>query len=504
MLRDGGGMPFTTHRRPYLLPIYNHWHKRMVVIGGRQIEKSTMLSNLMLVPAAADQGYRSLFVSPTDRHTRTFAYDKLDGTLNSSPHLAALLGKERVGNLYHKEFQNGSSILLRSAYLTATSARGIPADQLMIDEAQDMISDHLPVLQETLTHSHKAEFGRRTVIAGTALTPECMIGEYWQAHSTQGEWLIKCSAGHETMVELESLSEKGIVCTHKTGEGTCGKLLDPVHGRWQHLYPSRAQGGFVGYRIPQVINPMVFDHWDEIRFKLRSYSNAKLHQEVLGRSYEVGTKPINRTQLLTCEKEKQMSTKLEFIEQPILSVDWGYGDVSYTVVHVAGWNQRNNWQIIFAKKYKLGEEIDPEYQLQDILRLNAIFRCVYMGVDWGAGWGQNARLRAKSKKVADFIHSHGQKTMLKYQPAIDRYTTNRTESMTNLFEAFKTQRVETFKGYTEEFGQDYLNIVTVQDRFGHVMYQHAPSRPDDSVHSALYGYLIGRMMRNEIQPLVEK
>ena len=124
MLRDGGGMPFSMDRRPYLLPIYNHWHKRMVVIGGRQIEKSTMLSNLMLIPAAADVGYRSLFISPTDRHTRTFAYDKLDGTLNSSPYLVALLGKERVSNLYHKEFQNSSSILLRSA-----AAVGIPVSQ---------------------------------------------------------------------------------------------------------------------------------------------------------------------------------------------------------------------------------------------------------------------------------------------------------------------------------------------------------------------------------------
>lgn len=506
MLRDDGGMPFTTEGRPYLLPIYDHWHPKMVIIGGRQIEKSTTLSNLVLVPAVTERGYRSLIVSPTDIHTSTFAYDKLDGTLNASPNLMKLLGgKPRVANLHHKEFKNTSSILLRSAYLTARSARGIPADQLLVDEAQDMIPDHLPVLAETLTHSHKLDFGRRIIIAGTALTPECMIGEYWADHSTQGEWVIKCSAGHDNIIEFENLSEKGLICSHKDN-GTCAKLLNPINGRWVHMYPSRkALDLYVGYRIPQVINPMVFSHWKDIVAKLRTYSNARIQQEVLGRSYESGQKPISRSHLIRMERNKySISSSQEYIEMPVMGVDWGYGDVSYTVVTIGGWNQRNNFQIIFSKKYRLGEEIEPDYQVEDILRLAHRFGIVHIGCDWGAGWGPNAQIRAKYGRMSDFIHSHGLKTFMKWSKNIGRYTINRTESMTSLFEAIKSGRVEAFQGYTDEHGQDYLNVNGTTDRFGHVIYTHAPSRPDDSVHSALYAYLIGRLMRREINPLIEE
>lgn len=508
-LRDGGGMPFTTDRRPYLLPIYDRWHKRMVIAGGRQIEKSTTLSNLMLMPAVAEPGFRSLMVSPTDTHTRTFAYDKLDGTLNASPNLVKLLGgRPRIDNLYHKEFANGASILLRSAYLTARSARGIPADQLLIDEAQDMIPDHLPVLAETLTHSHNDDFGRRICIAGTALTTECMIGEFWADHSTQGEWTMRCSAGHYNITEVENLGESGLICSHKDEHNsTCGKPLDPAAptSRWVHGFPGRKDKGlYVGYRIPQVINPMVLDHWSDIILKLRTYSNARIHQEILGQSYESGAKPVSKSLLLYAEKPVSMSTTLQFVEQPFMGVDWGYGDISYTVVTIGGWNQRNNFQIIYAKKFRIGEEVEPEYQVNAILWLAQRFNVAGIGCDWGAGWGQNARIKAKFQHMYEFIHSHGLKTLIKWNKTTKRYTLNRTESMTNLFEAYKTRRIETFQGYTEQLGQDYLNVSGSEDRFGHIVFTHAPSRPDDGVHSALYAYLLARLSRREIQPLLEE
>ena len=499
-------MPFSMAGRPYLHPIYNAWHPRMVVIGGRQIEKSTLLSNLMLMPAAARRGFRSLLVNPTDTHTKTFAYDKLEGTINASPYLQKILGKTRIDNLKHKEWMNGSSILLRSAYLTARSARGIPADQLLIDEAQDMIPDHLPVLAETLTHSHDSDFGRRIVIGGTALIPECMIGEYWAEYSTQGEWVVKCPAGHDNIIEIDNLSEKGIICTHKDPTGTgCGKLVDPTNGRWVHLFPERRDKGlYVGYRIPQVINPMVHSHWEEIVTKLNTYSNSRIHQEVLGRSYEVGTQPISKSDLVRAEKDVEMSEKLEFFENAVMGIDWGYGDVSYSVVTIGGWNQRQKWQVIYAKKYKLGEEIDPVYQLNDILRLVQKFKVVYIGCDWGAGWGQNARLKAKFPRTADFIYSHGQKTKLKWSQSVNRYTANRTETMTDLFESIKMGNVEFFKGFTSEFGQDFLNVRGTLDTMGRVMYTHKTSLPDDAVHAVSYGHLIGRIMRKDIQPLLEE
>jgi len=495
-LRDGGGMPFTFTRRPYLYPLYDRWHKRMVVIGGRQIEKSSFLSNMMLLPAVAQldglRGFRTLYVAPTDKHTRTFAYDKLDGTLRASPLLRELLGKEVVDNLYHKEFSNGSSVLLRSAYLTADSARGIPSDQLLVDEAQEMIPSHLPVLQETLTHSHHDRFGRRILITGTANTPDCLIGSYWADYSTQGEWVTRCPKGHENIMEIENIGTTGPICSK------CQQNLNVLEGQWVHQAPGK-KDMYIGYRIPQVINPMVLDHWDELYNKLKTYSNARISNEILGRSYELGVKPITTSDLRRAANRLPMSVDQQYIPQPIMGVDWGYGDISYTVVTIGGWNQHGKFQVIFCKRFKVGHEVNPLYQVRYILEIAKKFRVVFMGLDFGAGWSQNTRIRTDFPKCSEFVYAHGQKALIKWNRNLKKYIVSRTESMTHLFEAMKSQTIEVFEGYVEEFGQDFLNVAVATDKLGRILYTHSPLRPDDAIHSLNYCFLVARMMRKDIQ-----
>jgi hypothetical protein len=209
--------------------------------------------------------------------------------------------------------------------------------------------------------------------------------------------------------------------------------------------------------------------------------------------------------LKASEQEKPMSVRCERIRDAVMGIDWGYGDVSYSVVTIGGWNQHNDFEIIYTKKYRLGEEVNPEYQFRDVLNLFAQFNCLIMGVDYGAGWGQNARLKARlGNRCVEFIYSHGQKNLLKYSQIAGRYTMNRTESMSQLFEAFKAGRIKTFQSHSENFGNDYMNISATQDSLGRVLYQHSPSKPDDVVHSANYAFTVARIMRKELNPILEQ
>ena len=457
----------------------------------------------MFVPAATLPGYRTLFVAPTEIHMSLFAHDKLSGTLRASPLLQRMLGKAIVDNVKHKEFENGSSILLRAAYLTARSARGIPADQLLIDEAQEMIPDHLPVLAETLTHSHQEDFGRRIVVAGTANTPDAMIGDYWERFSSQGEWVIRCKKGHPNTVQLENLDERGLICTRKIAGGTCGEVLDPRNGQWEHMYPSRAKEGlYVGFRIPQPINPTVHAHWDEFWAKIKTYTTADIYMEVLGISYEAGTKPISIRDLRKCETKLQVSTAQEYIERPVMGIDWGEGEVSFTVVTIGGWNQRNKFQVIFAKRFRLGQEVDPLYQAGYILDLARRFGVVMIGADWGGGWTQNTILRNKFGRVVEFVYSHSLKHELKYAKGTNKYTANRSATMTSLFEAIRGEGFEFYDGYVDEFGPDFDAVTATKDKLGRVLYVHSVTKPDDAVHSLNYAYIIGRLMRKDLKPVV--
>jgi hypothetical protein len=53
--------------------------------------------------------------------------------------------------------------IIRAAFHCADPARGIDADLLLGDEFQDIASGHLPVLEETLSHSDL----RQVVLTGT-------------------------------------------------------------------------------------------------------------------------------------------------------------------------------------------------------------------------------------------------------------------------------------------------------------------------------------------------
>jgi len=48
-------------------------------------------------------------------------------------------------------------VFVRAAYHSADAARGISADLLLVDEFQDIAAGDLPVLQETLSHSHPSD-----------------------------------------------------------------------------------------------------------------------------------------------------------------------------------------------------------------------------------------------------------------------------------------------------------------------------------------------------------
>ena len=86
-----------------------------------------------------------------------------------------------------KRFANGSLIHFRSAHLSPDRVRGITADQLAIDEIQDILADHIPVILETISHSNY----KYQIYAGTPKTYENTLQQQWEK-TTQCEFLIKC------------------------------------------------------------------------------------------------------------------------------------------------------------------------------------------------------------------------------------------------------------------------------------------------------------------------
>jgi hypothetical protein len=141
--------------RPYLIAPYQSPSRRLVIRASRQVEKTTFLVNTILHTAVSRPGSHIIFVCPRLEQARVFSNSRLLPTIYESPVIQrVLLGRRKsklqVMNLH---FANRSKVYIRAAFHSADPVRGIDGDLLLADEFQDIASGHLPVLEETLSHS---------------------------------------------------------------------------------------------------------------------------------------------------------------------------------------------------------------------------------------------------------------------------------------------------------------------------------------------------------------
>ncbi|NMC34676.1 MAG: hypothetical protein GYA36_19815 [Veillonellaceae bacterium] len=304
MPQKGRLRPFSFRKREYLIPIYDRPDRHILLMFGRQSEKSTTLGNKLLALMALLPYYKVLYVSPSQTQTRKFSQDRIAQPLVVSPRLRELVGAISPDNIHQKVFvRNQSSIELRYAFLNPDRVRGVPADHLVIDELQDVFIDSVPVLEETLSASDRPTHAGWKTMAGTPKSLDNTMAHYWSL-STQSELVIPCERHGETnrpgtwhwiIAGEANIGKKGMICEK------CGNLVNryhPLRG-WVDTVPGAK---IRGYRLPQILAPYVKDsQWDEkIIYKYNSYGRAQFLNEVLAIPWEQGVRPITQGEIMSC------------------------------------------------------------------------------------------------------------------------------------------------------------------------------------------------------------
>jgi hypothetical protein len=492
---DGG---FKT--RPYLTPIYNGNHRRLLLKCARQVEKSTTLGNRLLTLSILRPFFRSLYIAPTAPQSSRFSADRLNRPLMTSPGLLQIKASMPVDNILLKEFPNHSTITLGSVYYEADRMRGIPADLVNIDEFQDIISKNIPVIEESLSHS-RPEY-RYFWGAGTPKSLDNPIEIYWDRFSTQNEWTVPCerhSPVHWNILTIRSIGTEGIICDQ------CGQRIFAAQGKWQITGDPQAK--FHGYRISQLMVPWM--PWEEILDRLKRYPTDLFYNEVLGISYDSGRRPLTRQQIIRCCKP-DLGMSLHDLQNfcrtykssPLfMGVDWGTGEVSFTTIIIMAYHPKyqNALTIIFAKKF-IGEEAEPTKQLQHIFNLIGNHNIRMTGTDWGFGHYENDALLRKfgRSRVVPYMYSSEARRKVRWDADLRRYMVNRTAIMSDIFNAIKRKvfafpRESEFMDYV---GSDYLNIFAeYSPRSRQTLYNHPPDRPDDAFHATIYATLASMLIR---------
>ena len=497
-------VPFSFDKRRYLRLPYDTPAKRVLLKTARQVEKSTLLGNKALAYCCINPSFNVLYVSPSNQQTKTFSQDRLREPMETSDVLKSWTTSKLSDSVYTKKFINRSQITLRYAYHNADRVRGIPADCIDIDEIQDINTDNIPVIEECASHSPHKIF----IYSGTPKSYDNPIEKYWSDYSTQNEWVVPCDCTsgeggrYWNVLGEENIGKQGLICSR------CGKPLDPDHqdAQWAMMNASilgseRVKQPFEGYRIPQLMVPWV--EWPNILHKYNTLSRAVFFNEVLGLSFDSGTRPLTRQDVvdncrpeitLTQECLNEVKASLGGASPVYMGVDWGGGsENSYTVVSLGAY-LRDRFQIFYIHRFE-GAEAEPQEQLEIIEKLIRHWGVTLVGADYGGGFFQNDFLRRRfgREKIVTYQYSQpGQK--IKWHPELFRYLVHRTEVMSDIFSALKRRDVLAFPNwdqFQDPFGNDILNIFSeYNEQQRQLQYKKSPDCTDDSFHSILLTFLV--------------
>ena len=496
--------------------------RKMLMIFGRQCEKSTTIGNTLISLANLTPYLRLLYVTASNPQMREFSDERLRSVISNSQKLLSLTGYNIKGaretqNVQTKRWLNQSKILLRSVYRSPDRVRGIASDVLAIDELQDIYTDSLPVIEEVLFHCEQPG-GPISIYAGTPKTLDNPLEFYWSRYSTQNEWMCKCTGcGHWQFIEEPNIGKEGLICIK------CSKSINPIEDSGQWVCTGSPDREWNGFRLPQPIVPFaymhdreVFErHWTGLLNKQKRYPRQKFLNEVMARSHDSGTKPVTFAEVQKCCVSDSWVIPTEVTvelkkEKTWAGVDWGTGDGSYTILSIWKYDSGGRFSLVFAKRYE-GRESDPEYSWRNIIEVCRLYNVNRVGCDWGFGFYTNAQLRSAlgQNRVTLYQHTGSQKEKVRWDQKGGKFTTHRNRVLQDLFTLIKkgpTSGGVSFPKWDimETFAQDILCIYSeFSEARREVVFNHPRGTPDDFTHTMCYAFLVSQfdIQRRELYRL---
>lgn len=375
---------------------------------GRQVAKSSSIAARSILQCASIPFFSTLFIGPQYETIRRLSQNYVGPFIEQSPVRSLFLGKSAAHSVLQRTFKNNSKMIFSFAFLSADRTRGISADQLLVDECQELAKEHIPILLETMSGSRWKGI---EAYAGTPKSLENTIEMLWSGRygSSMAEWVVKCHrCGYwnvpakkhdlEAMIgpwrEDISYEKPATLCAK------CRRYIWPHTGRWVHGREDR-RWGFAGYHIPQIIMPMHYadrEAWRKLLGKMEGAGNTPKHvfmNEVCGESEDTGSRVVTLTELqkacvlpwecgLTAAEQ---AFNRDDYTHTVLACDWGGGGedgLSYTVFAVLGLRGDGKIDVIFGYR-----SLTPHDHIREAKLAIAIanrFKCQTIAHDYtGAG-----------------------------------------------------------------------------------------------------------------------
>jgi len=520
------GKDFSFDRYPMQVAFYDGRFPRMLFKTSRQVGKSVTLAGLNILECCVTPHFSTMFVSPSKEQTTRFSSSRLTKIMKYSPKIRDnFLQTDLTDRVFHKQFTNGSEMLLTYACDDAERLRGPTTHRNMYDEVQDMLYDPVIIIgNETMSNS---DFQFETY-AGTPLTMENTIQYLWET-STQNEWIMKCEAcGSRQYIDSDkALGKHGPICI-KPG---CGAYLNPFEGGWVALNPPREENNenfyvkLHGFHLNQLILPsnvpkamekfgqeaaeLAQRRWDRILAKHNApgYSEARFNNEVIGVSDAVGTRLLTQEELERCCDERwplvpePNQNVFRQFSAIVAGVDWSGGGttgISRTVLWICGWEiAEQRYRLLYYKVYTGRNPVDI---VDDIAAHCLRYRVQMVVGDAGEGHLANNLLAKKIGARRVYQLQYGSQKKALTWNGVDRFTGDRTILIDNYFMLLKRGGVAF--GPKKQMSVAFDDILNEYEEItlqGKKVWRHSPQKPDDCLHAGLFSWVAHRIVSGDLQ-----
>lgn len=518
------GHPFSLADYTFYSDIYDGVYDALLLKTGRQVAKSTTLSNFLIAEACGTPHWKSLFVSPSQEQTTKFSQTRVGKTIFYSPEIRQnWVSKELSSRVFQKMFTNGSELAFSFAADDPDRARGVSADRVAYDEIQDILYDEVvPVINECMGNS---DYGYETY-AGTPKSMENTIQTLWD-WSSQTEWIIKCDAcsKHQFFVTDKCIGKNGPICLH------CGGYLNVRAGFWAdtRTYTPNVSKRIKGFHISQFMLPKnvpaaqprdsksqdaALKRWHRILEKFETYPTARFKNEVIGVSDAIGTRLISKEELealcldYTVDEYPDSNLLMSEIRHVVAGCDWSGGGTqgnSRTVLWIWGL-VRGDREHVFKLKTLYFKIYPDTNAISGGVIDHVVEKCTQFGVeiivgDAGEGALPNANLRerlgmhrALQVQYRGSMNANANPRVF-YWNKIDRYLADRTAMIDHFFMFIKRQGViyPNVKQMIMPI-RDMLNEYEEVTQQGRKVWRHAPSQPDDCLHAQIFGWIAAKLV----------
>ena len=229
------GIPRSFLAAPFWEPIYKDPHSFVMILGGRQIYKSTACTDFIAMEATVNQCVQVCYVTFDEINLSAFSKQKLQvGTFSQNPVLAQF-PRHRTGNVHEISLKNASTIYLTTDADQYKHVEGKSINLCLLDEAQYQDIQHLNRVHQTMM----ATKGKIKIlgIGGEAGSP---YEKLWQS-TNKMEWDYDDPNWRDRL----EFNADGLVVDEY--------LKDVLCGRWVAKNPESTD--YHGYHLPQTIFP---------------------------------------------------------------------------------------------------------------------------------------------------------------------------------------------------------------------------------------------------------